>query len=158
MIAVWNSAGPILLLQLLIAFVYLGGPIIRRSIEALGAFITRYLPEPPSEQRVERKTEQPFRGKWREASYTRQDAHEKANDTPPPPARFSERDGFLKTLGLSDSVSKSDLKRRYRKLAKTYHPDQFAAAHHSAASRQEAAEKMLAINEAYDWLVENPRA
>ena len=158
MFAVWKTVGPILLLQLLIAFIYLGWPVLQRVIAALGTYLVRHAPEPEPAESFERKTEQPFRGKWREAAYRRQSerkqTHETRSPTPPP---LSERDGFLKTLGLSGSVSNAELKRRYRKLAKTYHPDQFAAAHHSPAARKHAAAKMLAINEAYDWLVANPR-
>ncbi|MFN3212706.1 MAG: DnaJ domain-containing protein [Henriciella sp.] len=158
MFAVWKTVGPILLLQLLIAFIYLGWPFLRRIVQACGTLIARYVPEPEPDPRFEGKTEQPYRGKWREAAYTRQNEREGAHKTRSPPSQAtSARDDFLQTLGLSGSVSKAELKRRYRKLAKIYHPDQFTAAHHTAVARKEAAEKMLAINEAYDWLVANPR-
>lgn len=155
--AVWKSVGPILLLQLAVAFVYLAWPLISRIIEISGRHIARYIPIGERENAEPNKPKQPFRGKWREAAYTRQQEHHGTHDRRDPPAPPSERELYLRTLGLTKPVSKAQLKKTYRKLAKTYHPDQFAAAHHSASDREIAAEKMLAINEAYDWLVANPR-
>ena len=155
---VWKSVGPILLLQLAVAFLYLAWPLIMRCIEVTGRFVARYVPVPEPEDPEPHTDKQPFRGKWREAAYTWQQERPGRQERPEPPASPpSERELYLRALGLTKPVSKAQLKKTYRKLAKTYHPDQFAAAHHSSIDREKAAEKMLAINEAYDWLVANPR-
>lgn len=154
---VWKSVGPILLLQMVVAFLYLAWPLITRVIGAIGRMLGRYVPVPEENDVRPEQPNQPFRGKWREAAYSREQTGPGRQERPEPPAPPpSQRDLYLRALGLSGPVSKIQLSKTYRKLAKTYHPDQFAAAHHSSVDREKAAEKMLAINEAYDWLVANP--
>jgi len=154
---VWKSVGPILLLQLIVTFAYLAWPLISRGIEIVGRVLGRYVPVPETDHVHPEQPKQPFRGKWREAAYSRERTGQERQERPEPPASPpSQRELYLRELGLSKPVSSTQLKKTYRKLAKTYHPDQLAAAHHSSIDRENAAEKMLAINEAYDWLVANP--
>ncbi len=56
-------------------------------------------------------------------------------------------------LGVSRDVSDEDLKSAYRKLARKYHPDNFAT---DETARAMAEEKMKEINEAYD-AIQNDR-
>ena len=154
---VWKSVGPILLLQLVVAFLYLAWPLVTRSMDVVGRVLGKFVPVPEPIDPPSEPPKQPFRGKWREAAYTKDHAGSNRQQRSEPPAQPpSQRDRYLRTLGLTKPVTKAQLKKTYRTLAKTYHPDQFAAAHHSSIDRENAAEKMLAINEAYDWLVANP--
>ena len=51
-----------------------------------------------------------------------------------------------KVLGVSPSATDDEVKDAYRKLAKKYHPDQYA----DSPLKDLADEKMKEINEAYD--------
>ena len=51
-------------------------------------------------------------------------------------------------LGIPRSATDDEIKRAYRKLARQYHPDNFASG--SAAQAEDSEEKMKEINEAYD--------
>ena len=51
-----------------------------------------------------------------------------------------------KVLGVSPSATDEEVKDAYRKLAKKYHPDQYA----DSPLKDLADEKMKEINEAYD--------
>jgi hypothetical protein len=52
-------------------------------------------------------------------------------------------------LGLTTGASPAEVKQAYRDLAKTWHPDRFA---HDVQLKQQAEEKIKAINEAYQQL------
>jgi len=56
------------------------------------------------------------------------------------------------TLGLKPGASLAEIKVAYRELAKTWHPDRFVG---DAQGKQQAEEKLKAINVAYDYLVEH---
>jgi tetratricopeptide (TPR) repeat protein len=56
------------------------------------------------------------------------------------------------TLGLQPGASLDDVKQAYRRLAKTWHPDRFTE---SPALKQQAEEKIKAINHAYRFLRDN---
>ena len=51
-------------------------------------------------------------------------------------------------LGVSRSASDDEIKKAYHKLARKYHPDNFAGS--GGAAAEGAEEKMKEINEAYD--------
>lgn|GEM_PF-2001672 len=53
------------------------------------------------------------------------------------------------TLGLQPDASLEEVKRAYRTLAKTWHPDRFT---HDPGLKQQAEEKIKAINHAYEFL------
>ena len=52
---------------------------------------------------------------------------------------------YYKVLGVSQKTSKSDLKKKYRELAKKYHPD-------TNSGSKSAEDKFKIISEAYDVL------
>jgi COMPASS component SWD3 len=55
------------------------------------------------------------------------------------------RDAY-RIIGVSPESSALRIKREYRRLAKLWHPDKFP---HNTAEQRHAAERMRAINEAY---------
>lgn len=57
---------------------------------------------------------------------------------------------FYSILGVSKDASDADIKKAYRKLSKTYHPDRQGGK--SEAEKKEAEAKMKEINEAYEIL------
>ncbi len=54
-------------------------------------------------------------------------------------------------LGVKEGASREDIKKAYRELAKKYHPDQFGA----NPLKDLAEEKMIEINEAYEYLMKH---
>lgn len=54
-------------------------------------------------------------------------------------------------LEIKEGASKDDIKKAYRELAKKYHPDQYG----NNPLRDLAEEKMIEINEAYDYLMKS---
>lgn len=58
-----------------------------------------------------------------------------------------------KVLGVSPSATDDEVKEAYRKLAKKYHPDQYA----DSPLKELADEKMKEINEAYDTITDQRR-
>lgn len=98
-----------------------------------------------------------FRGKWRDFEgqdrTTSQSSHRASMGTRAP---LTPREAHLKTLGLDQMADAKTLRKAYRRLAKKWHPDRFAAGDHSDADRDMATDKMGQINEAYDWLIANP--
>ncbi|MHA7899199.1 MAG: J domain-containing protein [Henriciella sp.] len=151
--AIWNSVGPIVILQLAIAFIYIAWPHISRAMIAVGNLMAPLFPDPPQ---AASETRKPFRGKWREAAYQgeHRQNHRRAEAPKEPPVRPapSQREVYLQVLKLSPDATTAQIRRAYRKQAKTYHPDRFASARHSEAERTRAMQKMRDINEAYDWL------
>lgn len=59
-----------------------------------------------------------------------------------------------KVLGVSPSATDEEIKEAYRKLAKKYHPDQYA----DSPLQELAGEKMKEINEAYDQITAQRKA
>lgn len=62
---------------------------------------------------------------------------------------MSDLNRYYKILGIKAGTSQSEVKQAYRKLAKLWHPDRFA---NDPALKQQAEEKLKAINEAYQYL------
>lgn len=56
------------------------------------------------------------------------------------------------SLGLMPSASPAEIKRRYRELAKQYHPDRSGNAAGSEEKRHELEDKLRELNEAYAFL------
>lgn len=54
------------------------------------------------------------------------------------------------TMGLSPDADEETIKKTYRKLAATYHPDRYAT--ESEEKQKEATQKFQAIQEAYDYI------
>lgn len=61
----------------------------------------------------------------------------------------SKQKDYYKVLGISRDADERDIKKAYRKLSKTFHPDKASAQN---ISPEEAQKKMAAINEAYEVL------
>ena len=59
-------------------------------------------------------------------------------------------DSAYATLGVLPSAENSEVKRAYRRLAKEYHPDVVANRGMGEDFQKFAAEKMRAVNDAYD--------
>jgi len=59
---------------------------------------------------------------------------------------------YYEALGLKPGASLVEIKAAYRELAKTWHPDRFMG---DGQKKQQAEEKLKAINVAYDYLVEH---
>jgi molecular chaperone DnaJ len=59
-------------------------------------------------------------------------------------------------LGVEPDVSPAEIKRAYRKLVKTMHPD-IGHSDHSAEDRNHANERMMRINEAYETLMDGSK-
>lgn len=58
---------------------------------------------------------------------------------------------YYKILNVSQDASASEIKKAYHKLAKKYHPDNYAG------SKKEALDRMSEINEAYDVLMDETK-
>lgn len=65
------------------------------------------------------------------------------------------RKNLYQILGVSANVSSDEIKRAYRKLAKTQHPD--AQAQLGTDEHQAATEEMMRINEAYETLIDKAK-
>ncbi|MDG1826005.1 MAG: J domain-containing protein [Henriciella sp.] len=83
-------------------------------------------------------------------SRTDERARQKAAN-PEAAASAEARSMKLSVLGLKQSASRGQIRSAYRKLAKKYHPD----VHSAQDAKEQATQKMLKINEAYDWLSAN---
>ena len=66
---------------------------------------------------------------------------------------LSDRDRYLAVLGLQPGACAKEIKKAFRKMAKIYHPDRNRGK--SEAEQERAAEKMRALNLAFDWLKTN---
>jgi DnaJ-domain-containing protein 1 len=72
---------------------------------------------------------------------------------PPPPAQTKREREFARTLGLSGRVTRDDVRRAYRELARQYHPDKVQ--HLGPKLREVADGEMRRINEAYAYFREH---
>lgn len=63
---------------------------------------------------------------------------------------------FYHVLGVQPDVTSAEIKRAYRKLVKSYHPD---VDHHeqTAEQKSQSTEQMLRLNEAYETLMDNSK-
>ena len=59
---------------------------------------------------------------------------------------------YSEVLGVSEQADMSEIKRAYRKLVKQYHPDQQAADSMPDNYRNFAEQKIIEVNEAYEYL------
>lgn len=59
---------------------------------------------------------------------------------------------YSEVLGVSENASMAEVKKAYRKLAKEYHPDKFAAESMPEQYIEFANKKIAEINEAYEYL------
>lgn len=69
-----------------------------------------------------------------------------------PSGTGTQRDLHLRTLGLPTTANKETIRKAWRKLAAKHHPDTLASQNLPATEIERAEDKMLAINEAYNWL------
>jgi hypothetical protein len=162
MFGMWTPVAHVLILQFALAFIYLIWPVLKKMM----IIVSRLLPDSwfksDRHEKIYTRSGQPYRGNWRQAQYQRADDFRRSDwreqrraqantQSTPPPLKAQ----YLRVLGLREPVHMIDVKSAYRRLAKTYHPDRFAAAKYSQAAREAAAEKMREVNAAYDWLCAN---
>jgi len=160
MFGTWQAIAHIILLQVIVAFYYLLAPHINKSLFAMCRAVQRWrlnADEPDSEPDASdrhygwrdpqsEKTRGYDKAKW--AGYQKQQAEQGLKSTSP-------RSKHLAVLGLREPVHLIEVKSAYRRLAKQYHPDRYAAAHYSATVKETAAQKMRDVNDAYEWLRNN---
>ncbi|MEM5515715.1 J domain-containing protein [Henriciella sp. AS95] len=166
----WTTYLPILVAQVLFALVYLGWPILKKVGTWTGRKLANAMPAERAgeELRFESRARAGMERDWGpySARFARafSDASSKTRSSSPPPPPppppvppppDTPRKAHLRTLGLSGQPDAKALRSTYRKLAKKFHPDQFASSAHSDTARRKASARMSAINEAYDWLVQN---
>jgi|GEM_PF-6034729 len=162
MFGIWTPVAHVLILQFALAFVYLIWPVLKK----LTVIVSRLLPdswfESEFDEKIYTRSGQPYRGNWRQAQYQRadnsgrSDGHQQRRAKAEPQSRTPPlKAQHLRVLGLREPVHMIDIKSAYRRLAKTYHPDRFAASKYSQSAREAAAEKMREVNAAYDWLCAN---
>lgn len=66
------------------------------------------------------------------------------------------RKTLYQVLGVEPHMSSAEIKRAYRKLVKSLHPD-LGHAEHTHAEKQAATERMMHINEAYETLMDGQK-
>lgn len=71
-------------------------------------------------------------------------------------APLTERERYLQTLRLKPGASTSAIRSAWRKLAAKYHPDKLYSQNLPEAETEKAEQIMQEINQAYDWLKDNP--
>lgn len=156
----WQSVTHVILLQLVIAVYYLLWPLCRRGFGILSRTIKcrRDDLDPAAKELLKKRS----RGEWRDIQYQQgeradtakwRDHQQRRKDFVLMPS--SARSKHLNVLGLREPVHLIEVKTAYRTLANRYHPDHYAAPHHSDAARDAAAKKMQDVNAAYDWLRSN---
>ena len=155
----WNSVFHVILLQAALAFYYLVWPVLSKGLIWVFGRLAKYLPRP---EKPELDRQSAYRGKWRDAQYQRTQRSDGAEwqqhrkqQVEKARAVAATRAKHLHFLGLSEHAHLIDIKTAYRSMARTYHPDRYAADDHNDAKRSAAALKMRQINEAYDWLCAN---
>lgn len=72
--------------------------------------------------------------------------HKSAKTEPPPKPMLPEEKRALAALDLQPTVTLSDIKARYKKLVKRFHPD-------ANGGDKEAEERLKTINQAYTYLM-----
>ncbi|MDJ0920330.1 MAG: DnaJ domain-containing protein [Henriciella sp.] len=164
----WKSMGHIFIAQAVMVFAYIIWPKLQPLLLRLADWIRRkYGDDENIAYGGDKEEAGAFQGKWRayeeqayrkrsEQARFRQRTYRQTSPPPPPAEPLTPRHAHMSLLGLQKGASRSQIKKAYRKLAKTYHPDRFASKRHSDAERAEASAKMREVNEAYDWLQENP--
>ena len=149
---------PILLAQIALAVYYLALPVLRKVVDQairLSSWTILAFTKTPLEASEQFTKTSAYRGKWRDAAYTRSEADTRAEPTIPTRPRNPLRAQHLSVLGLRDPAHLMEVKHAYRTMAKTFHPDRYASPAHSSDERREAAERMREVNQAYDWLCAN---
>lgn len=162
MFGTWNPIAHVVILQLIVAFIYLVWPALRNGLIAMSKWMPESWFQVEDDDAVFTRARGTFRGKWRDAAYQRAGQSEHTDWREQTRARATARDTsdplkaqHLRVLGLSEPVHLIDIKSAYRRLAKTYHPDRYAADNYSDTARDAASEKMREVNAAYDWLCAN---
>lgn len=67
------------------------------------------------------------------------------------PKTVSKLKHYCEILGISENASKTEIKQRYRHLAKLYHPDRYVK--ESKEKQEQAHQRFLEIQEAYEFLM-----
>lgn len=69
-----------------------------------------------------------------------------------PASPGADREAAYRTLGLPVGASADEIKKAYRRLARTYHPDSLSHLPENSAERRQAQERFLKIQAAYERL------
>lgn len=96
---------------------------------------------------------------YRESSYRqsrqrseRESHYQRADDRPPPSDRTLRA---LTILGLDADASRGDIKKAYRRMAQTHHPDRFFARGETVTAA--ASQRFQTIKNAYEYLMQDAR-
>lgn len=147
-------------------------PLTIVALLVLGFFVFRGIYGARISARTIDVQSQKFRGRWRDtiiephiaSTAQAQTQHassgpdaqaqsrKTAQKTPSQSPLSADARAHLSTLGLRHFPDPAGLRRHYRELAKTWHPDRFVSDTYSAAERADAAQHMSDINLAYTWL------
>lgn len=105
----------------------------------------------PEQERLLQKAEEIFR--LTQSSYSSQDSYGRAGAYVQTPSGSKLREAY-KTLDLKPQASKEKVKKRYREMAKKYHPDRAVAEDMPEEFVEMAKEKFTEIKEAYELIME----
>lgn len=89
---------------------------------------------------------------WIQTKKDQQYRQQQSQQAPPRVYRSASRkEEALKVFGLSEDISAVELKKSYRKLVKSHHPDALLNA--TTAEKEKAEERFIQIQEAYEYLL-----
>lgn len=88
---------------------------------------------------------------WIQTKKNQQYRQQQSQQPPPVYRSASRKEEALKVFGLSEGASAVELKKNYRKLVKSHHPDALLNA--TAAEKEKAEERFIQIQEAYEYLL-----
>ena len=71
--------------------------------------------------------------------------------SPPTETREELEKKYLKVLGVTRGCSKEELSQAYKTLVKKHHPDK----QRNSSAKKKAHDKMVELNQAFDWLSRN---
>lgn len=107
-------------------------------------------------QHSEERSQHSYRGSSYRQSQQRSGQREshsyRADDRPPPSDRTLRA---LTILGLEANASRGDIKKAYRRMAQTHHPDRFFA--HGESDIAAASQRFQTIKKAYEYLMQDAR-
>lgn len=137
-----NDAHKKLLVQFLVSLCYIDGTVNQKEYDGLRFVVQKLklgIPFLESTVSMHQKTGS--------NSNKSSSSSEKINSRPTP----SQRSKYAAILGVNENANANEIRQRYRQLAKKYHPDKFAR--ESAEKQEQAHQRFLEIQEAYNYLL-----